>query len=374
MKTILDLFLASGAEDVVPKNLMRFAALAELQDLEFRRLVVTRRADGTVDMQELLDQVLQAQGFWIYDPGTLADTQILEAVKMRLKEGAVAIAHLKSAASPSPGMEIFEDLGLLATSIRASCPDGTPSPYGHPMLVVADRETYEPGFRDSTLFQGVDRLLLQQANGIGYQGGAQSVLALPVEAIDPIDMETDWAVCVPRPELTVIASTAERQWLGCRVFAMHAGIVHDSYVGPFGNLFPGIEGEDNETFARNLLSTVAGARGPQLSWETARSIAIQFETAIAQLLRAVLANAHGPDWFERAAPEKVKIKCHEDWIRKGRAATPQSYLNLIQFIELFKSNWAVIGSALATAGCNMTLSEAKSAISQVTRSATTRCM
>lgn len=365
MKSILDLFLVSDPADAVPGNLTRFAALAADHELELRRLVMPRKPDGSVDMRDLLDRIMQAQAFWINDAHMLSHPQVREAVETRLAEGAVAIAQLSAARGQQPGAEFFQDMGLLATSVRASVPRGAPNQYGHPMLVVADRQRYEMGFRDPTLFLGVNRLLLQQANGIGCEGGAQTVLALPVDAIEPIDMTKDLLVSVPRPELPVIASTARPQWLGGRVIAMHAGIVGDAYVGPMGNHFPGIEGEDNEVFARNLLSVVAGARGPQLSWESARSVAVQFETAIARMIHEILAGAYGDNWFEHAAPEKVRTKCLDDWTRNGCAVSPQSYLNLIQFIELFKANWSVIGRALAAAGCQLTLGEAKLAISKV---------
>jgi hypothetical protein len=365
MKTILDLFLVSDSTEKVPDHLTRFAGLARERELEFRRVVLPRKKDGSFEMQDLLDQVLQAQGFWINNPHMLSDPQILQAVETRLKEGAVAIAQLSASQNPRPGDEFFQDMGLLATSIRAVAPRSSPNLYGHPMLVVADRQNNEAGFRDPVLFQSVNRLLLQQANGIHCEGGAQTVLALPIGAIQSVDMERDEIVQVARPELPVIASTARPQWLGGRVIAMHAGIVQDAHLGPTGIRFPGIEGEDNAFFARNLLQIVAGTPGPQLSWEAARSVAIQFETAIANLIRLILADAYGDEWFARAAPEKVRSKCNDAWVKNNRAATPQSHLNLIQFIELFEENWSVIGSALAAAGQTITLREAKAAISQV---------
>lgn len=365
MKTLLNMFLAPSPEEAVPRHLTRLSQLAAEHGLELRSLSLPWRADHSVDMPQLLDQVAQAQGFWISDPYLLASSEIRHAVESRLAEGAIAIAQVKLAHPSQPGSDFVEEFGLLPTSIRASSPPFVPNQYGHPMIVVADREGYEMGFRDPTLFQGVDRLVLQQANGILCQGGSQTVLAMPADTIEPIDMSKDLFVELPRPELPVMASTSKRGWRGGRIIAMHAGVVHDAYTGPTGMRFPGIEGEDNETFARNLVGVVAGAHGPQLSWEEARSVVTEFETAIAVVVREILRDVHGENWFAISAPPQVAEKCLEAARNSRSAGPPQMYLNLVQFLKIMEKNWPVIGSALAVAGNSMTLADAKTSIGEV---------
>jgi hypothetical protein len=362
MKILLNMFLVSSPEDIFPSGMSRFSQLALEQGIELRSLLLTRKADNSVDISNILDQIAQAQGFWINNPYLLASGEIRQAFEARLAEGALAIAQLSSHEPAQRGSDFFEDLGLIPTSIRAS---SSQCEYGHPMIVSADRQGYEIGFRDPLLFQGVDQLVLQQANGILCQGGSQTVLAIPVEEIEPIDMSKDLFVELPRPELPVMASTSKSKWRGGRIIAMHAGVIHDNYIGPMGVQFPGIKGGDNEAFARNLIDCVAGARGPQLSWEEARSVITEYETAIALLVRDTLRRLHGENWFANCAPSQVAEKCIEAASRSRSAARPQTYLTLVQFLKILEKNWNVIGSALSAAGSSLTLADAKASIGEV---------
>lgn len=336
-----------------PTNHRRFVALAADEGLEVRPIEIDVAPGVAIDYHALQREIETAQAYWLSDPHLLESPMIRSAIESRLAQGAVMIAEIRWSQEARPGDAFLHDLGLEATSIRASA-EPVSSEWSHPMLVAADRHSYELGFRDTTLFKGVGRLLLQQANGIGCFGEAQTILALPAQAIDPIDMRSDYFVLdFPRPELPVMATSARPDWQG-RVVALHCGLLHDAYVGPFGATFPGIDAEDNEMFARNLLRLCAGAPRAPNGWEEVYRLVRQLEYALARWTRCVLVKTLGDQWFATGVPEEKRKKCIDRWKQEGSKLPVESYLDLIDFKAILKAHKSAFAPELALSQVTLT--------------------
>ncbi|MFZ5557674.1 MAG: hypothetical protein ACOZDY_13295 [Pseudomonadota bacterium] len=293
-------------------------------------------------MDRIVDLIRAAQGFWIRSPDLLANDSIRAAVETRLREGAIAFQQIRH--DHIVGSEWAQGLGIEATSIRAVRADSIALPrYPHPMLVLLRRESFDYGFRDPSLFRGVNELLLQQANGIGCFGDAQVVLAVPSGEIRLLDSQRDLFVSeTPRPELPIMATASRSDWRG-RVIALHAGILHDAYSGPLGNAFPGITAGDNEVFAKNLIRVLADGPPPTgNTWEDASRLLSEIETGIARLTDRLLRAAAGETWFLSRVPSKIQDDCRDRQSKENAGFPPAAYLDLTHFKTIWKENWAVV--------------------------------
>lgn len=321
----------------------RFLALAHEQGLEVHSIRL-ERADDPANMKVVLRQIQSAQGFWIRDPVLLGDQRVRDAVEARLRSGAVAIAELNW--QPQHGDDWFQHLGLEGTSVRAVRSDSLAlDRFPHPMLVPVDRESYDYGFRDTSLFRGVNELLLQQASGVGCFGDAQVVLAVPSSNVQLLDICTDYFILgLPRPELPVVATSGLPDWRG-QVIAFHVGIFHDPYQGPFGAEFPGIVAADNQRFAQNLLRVVSDGRPPVgTSWEDAYALINDIETGVARLTARILSANAGADWFDQCIPQRIREKCRARQIEESAGFPIAAYLDLIDYKAIWKENWSVFAS------------------------------
>lgn len=340
MKTLLHLVIATprSPHDTAGKN--RFVEIAAEEGLKIEPVWINSEIGAPVDRQALLQQIQNAHGYWITETHLLDDPEIREIVESRLREGAIAIAELRGRFSQDNSF--YEDLGIEGLSIRANRTALPLHPdYSDERIIFASRSTCPLGFRDHSLFSGVDELVLQQVNGIGCLHGASAVLAIPSSEIRLTDMRSDLFVTgIPRPELSVIATSSKRDWRG-RVIAINGGVFDDAYEGITGIIFPGISAGDNDRFTQNCMRLVASGTAPAgRTWEDVYRLLGNIEMRLAQITRKVLLQKAGENWLLKLAPEKTKEKCFER-LRSERHGFPiEAYLDLLDIQTIWKFCWA----------------------------------
>ena len=206
-------------------------------------------------------------------------------------------------------------------------------------------------FRDSRLFRGVESLLLQQANGVGCSGFAQPALALPVEILDLIELRKDLFIySFPKPELPVIAISNPRGRVG-EVIAFSADLFHDRYSGVTGAEFPGIEAEDNRILAENLIRIAdTAARAAVETWEDAYRLIRAIEGDLTRITALGMTLKYGEAWFADGVPPAIRDECQQRWLREGRKAPPQAYMDILHHKTVWKANWEVFGGLAGSHG------------------------
>jgi len=251
MRTLLELRIETVAPAFATSERFKSIAKARGFDVEPIRLPGVRSSEPVPSAY--WSALSDATAYWIGDPALLAHDETRKLVEEKLSKGAIAICDVRLPSFENAlGASFFEDLGIEPTPVGAFA-TRYDERYGHPRLIQLSRSEYPMAFRDSRLFRGVQSLLVQGANGIGCSGYAQTVLALPAEMVDVVDLRTDFSVdSFPKPELPIAAISSREDWSG-QVIALSTGILHDPYIGPTGHQFPGIEAEDNRTFAENLI-------------------------------------------------------------------------------------------------------------------------
>jgi hypothetical protein len=186
----------------------------------------------------------------------------------------------------------------------------------------------------------VNKVVVQQANGIACFGTAQPLLAVPSNEIQLLDMRRDYFVAsLPRPEFPLVVAAEKPGWKG-RVIAFNAGFFHDPYEGVTGKRFPGIGAADNAKFATNLLHMLTAGTAPETeTWEAMQALISDIETTLSHLAERTLCLIQGADWFDYLVPEGVRNKC----ITKQRTENPRfpapAYLDLVDFKQIFRANW-----------------------------------
>ncbi|MBL8419938.1 MAG: hypothetical protein JNK92_04810 [Dechloromonas sp.] len=350
MKKLLQLRIELSSAPQPITGFDRFIQIAANEGLAVEAIRIDSDVGNDVSYKEMLETIRNAHGYWITDPYLFQNPGIRTIVESRLAEGALAFALPRF--DSELGAEFYQDLGIEATPIRA-VRVSTPSDEGlhHPMLMRLSMETYPFGFRDPVLFQGVREVLLQQANGIGCFGIAQTILAIPSDQVKLLDVREDSFVGnIPRPELSVVVSSSRSDWRG-RVIASSAGLFHDPYVGPLGDQFPGISAGDNAIFARNLLRAIASGTASEVhDWLYVYSLISQIEIGVSQVTDTTLSRVSGDGWFHSRVPESIVKKCTERRSSESQTFPVAAYLDLIDFKSIWKACWADFEPLLLAVG------------------------
>jgi hypothetical protein len=350
MKKLLQLHIELTTTPRTKSAFDKFIRIAAEEELAVEPIRIDIAAGDDANYKTVLEAVRNAHGYWILDSHLLENHEIRTIVESRLAEGALAFAEPRF---DSPfGAEFYQDLGIEATPIRAvRNTNSSEEDLLDPMLVCLSKETYPFGFRDPILFQGVRKLMLQQANGIGCLGHAQSILAIPSAQVKLLELRTDYFIeSIPRPELSVLASSSRSNWRG-RLIASSAGLFADPYTAAFGKKFPGISADDNAIFARNLLRAIAsGTGGVVHDWSYVYLLINQIETGAAQITDTILSRVSGDGWFHSRVPENIVNKCTERWSSESRTFPVAAYLDLIDYKAIWKACWAEFEPLLLAAG------------------------
>jgi hypothetical protein len=352
VKLLLDLRIET-VPSAYPSQYQRFSALAREAEIEFAPIRLPGLRLGGPVPDEYWAALRGASAFWISTPVLLAQPETFALVEKKLQEGAIAVCSVRIQGSMEvPGAAFFENLGIAPTPIGAFALEHN-AKYDHPRLVQISRDQFPTAFRDTQLFRSVSSLVLQQPNGLGCSGYAQPAIALPADAIDVIDLRTDYRVFdFPKPELPVVAVSSRDSWAG-RVIAMGADVFHDPYVGPLGDEFPGIGAEDNEQFARNLLRLIQSTPSVRgATWEDAYRTVRSIEYNIFWITKIVLSAAYGEKWFDAAVPEGVRNKCVERSAQERKGFPPSAYIDILDYEKVWRAQWTYVGPLLGDTSRN----------------------
>lgn len=316
-----------------------FQSIAKEEGLAIETVRLGGSIGETVDVSAIKAALRGAHGYWIRQTHIVNDENLRGVIEERLREGAVAIAELRGVPQKEDDHLFFRMHGLETSPVRLVRRDTETLEYGSPMLVAVDKTSYPIGFRDPSLFKGVTRLVLQQANAIGCFGGAEPVLTVPAKGVKLLDIRSDYFFAnASRPELPVIASSSHDNWRG-RIIALNGSLFHDAYDNPFGGHFPGIKAADNAIFARNLLRVIGGGVPSPDPWDSVSALVGKIEENVALITRRVLSEKSQQDWFFELVPSEIQTKCIERQRSENQAFPPAAYLDLIDYKKIWKQNW-----------------------------------
>jgi len=295
------------------------------------------------DIDGMLDFVRSAKGLMLPHECFLLAPQLVDAITECVAAGRPLLVKVNPNSldrlNPFLGRYGLEGT-LLAVHDEAA--------KSHSRLIELKRQQSPGAFHPHPLLDGVNRLVIQQANALRYSGSAIPILALPLERLLIVDLATDFPAEWTSPELSCLVLSPVAQNGG--VLALSCGFIHDPYVGPTGIDFPGITVADNEVLALNILNWLAGHRlEPSGAAATAFDLVDRIERSLVEFAVNGLKSAF-EDWWTNGIPLPIRNKCAQRREEEGNKIPKVAYLDLLDVREILEKNWRLFEKKLAAVG------------------------
>jgi hypothetical protein len=195
-------------------------------------------------------------------------------------------------------------------------------------------------FRDPLLLAGVDEVTIDGPYAIWYGGESLPVL-IGTEAHLAIDWITDFPADWNGRELACMAI-----WYGSSggaVLFLAGSLFHDSYTGPTGKVFPGIE--NNSRLAENVLKFLAGGIKHLSPEEMCRRIEINLVDFVLDTIKA-----SDEKWWVSCIPQNIRQECAKRHEEEGCRFPKEAYFDLIDLKTVIAKNWPLFEAHLRAEG------------------------
>lgn len=330
--------------DAPAEGYSQFAKLLQANGIETTGVDWNSAGGSKEERTAFVVQAIEsADALWLADARPLDVPQFEDAVERRLVAGARALVT-----TFDKRVQLLERRGVepLPLRIFSNGPWGRDIPQDQQRLLDVNVDDHPAVLRDSQLFKGVRRLVLQQPNAISIRGYAASrVMALPIPPFDVTDAG-DLLVDQAKPELPVAAMVSPEEWRG-QALVMNLGVAHDPYDNSLGASWPGITAGDNAVFCRNIATWLRGGQPPAApNWGDAYALIVELEIRIYETTKNLL----GSTWFA-TVPERIREKCEKRRADEGARFHASAYLDLTDYEAIWKQSWdAVFSMRCASAG------------------------
>jgi hypothetical protein len=200
-------------------------------------------------------------------------------------------------------------------------------------------------FRDPSLFQGVEHVILEQPVAIWYGGDSLPVLLATEDAL-PIDAERDLLPVPDKPwaEGDALPDAWNARELACMAvwYGENGGAVMAS-IGPA--LYDPLL-KENRRFAENIIKWLTGGERPLSPEDRCHRI----EVNLVDFVLGVIGRT-GDDWWTERIPLNIRQKCAQRHEEESCRFPKQAYLDLIDLKTIMTKEWGLFEPHLRAAGC-----------------------